>query len=120
MPMNEVMRRLGAGTLLSSARSSRQAAEFVSKAQFIAEMRPFVGYTFAGLVDDVRAAEFGDAIILTYREKEIRDYGVQRTENSYIDTETYIRLDSKWQLILFTENALPVEPAIDQTQSANI
>lgn len=84
----------------------------LSKAQFIAEMAPFVGYTFSGVVDDVRAAEFGDTIILTYREKEIRDYGVQRTENSYIDTETYLRLEGKWQLMLWTENSLPVEPRI--------
>jgi Domain of unknown function (DUF3471) len=89
-----------------------QVGRVLSKAQFIAEMAPFVGYTFSGIVDDVRAAEFGDTIILTYREKEIRDYGVQRTENSYIDTETYIRLDGKWQLILWTENSLPVEPPI--------
>jgi Domain of unknown function (DUF3471) len=82
----------------------------LGKSQFIAEMVPFVGYTFSAVVSDVRAAEFGDAIILTYREKEIRDYGAQRTENTYIDTETYARPKGEWQLIVFTENSLPVEP----------
>jgi Domain of unknown function (DUF3471)/Domain of unknown function (DUF4440) len=82
----------------------------LGKAQFIAEMVPFVGYTFSAVVSDVQAAEFGDTIILTYREKEIRDYGGQRSENTYIDTETYARLKGEWQLIVFTENSLPVEP----------
>jgi hypothetical protein len=88
----------------------------LSKAQRMAEMgpmakmEPFVGYTFSAVVNDVRTAKFGDAIILTYREKEIRDYGVQRSENTYIDTETYIRLKGEWWLIAWTENSLPVEP----------
>jgi len=82
----------------------------LGKAQFIAEMVPFVGYTFSAVVSDVQAAEFGDTIILTYREKEIRDYGTQRSVNNYIDTETYARLKGAWQLIVFTENSLPVEP----------
>lgn len=90
----------------------------LSKAQRIMEMRPtaktggFVGYTFSAEVSDVRAADFGDTIVLTYREKEIRDYGVQRSENNYIDAETYIRLNGEWQLIAWTENALPVEPPV--------
>jgi hypothetical protein len=45
----------------------------LGKAQFIAEMVPFVGYKFSAVVSDVQAAGFGDTIILTYREKEIRD-----------------------------------------------
>src|SRR5450432_325308 len=84
----------------------------LGKAQFIAEMVPFVGYTFSAVVSDVQAAEFGGAIILTYREKEIRDYGSQRSENNYIDTETYIRLKGEWQLIAFTEDAVPVDPPV--------
>jgi hypothetical protein len=83
----------------------------LSKAQFIAEMVPFVGYTFSAVVSDVQATKFGDTIVLTYREKDVRDYGTQRSVNTYIDTETYARLEGAWQLILFTENALPVEPA---------
>jgi hypothetical protein len=37
---------------------------------------------------------------------------VQRTENPYIDTETYVRLNGEWQLIAWTENSLPVDPPI--------
>jgi hypothetical protein len=84
----------------------------VSKPQFIAEMKPFVGYTFSAIINDVRAAEFGSIIVLTYRAKEIRDYGVQRSENSYIDTETYAQLNGTWQLIAWTENAVAVEPPL--------
>jgi len=82
----------------------------LTKAQFMAEMVPFIGYTFSAVVDDVRATEVGDTILLTYREKDIRDYAVQRSENTYIDTETYIKLKGEWQLIAWTENALPVDP----------
>ena len=71
----------------------------LTKAQFMAEMVPFIGYTFSAVVDDVRATEVGDTILLTYREKDIRDYAVQRSENTYIDTETYIKLKGEWQLI---------------------
>jgi hypothetical protein len=83
-----------------------------SKAQFMATMEPFVRYTFSALVDDVRAAQFGETIILMYREKDIRDFGVQRSEGRYIDTETYTRLNSEWQLISWTENLLTPEPPI--------
>jgi len=82
----------------------------LGKSQFIAEMLPFVGYTFSAVVSDVQATKFGDTIILTYREKDVRDYGTQRSVNTYFDTETYARLEGAWQLIVFTENALPVEP----------
>ena len=84
----------------------------LGKAQFITEMAPFVGYKFSAVTGDVQAAEFGDTIVLTYHENEIRDYGTQRTENPYIDTETYVRLKGEWKLIAVTENALPVDPPV--------
>jgi hypothetical protein len=84
----------------------------LDKAEFVGEIKPFVGYTFTVVVEDVRAEEFGDAIVLTYREKDVRDYGAQRTENFYVDTETYKRVSDEWQLIAFTENALPKDPAL--------
>ena len=73
----------------------------LSKAQRMAEIRPvagteaFVGYTFSAVVSDIRATDFGDTIILTYREN---------------DTETYTRLKGEWQLIAWTENSLPAAP----------
>jgi len=84
----------------------------LTKAQLMAEMVPFVGYTFSAAISDVRAAEFGDTILLTYREKETRDYGVQRSENTYLDTETYTRLNGELGLISRTENLLPDDPPI--------
>jgi hypothetical protein len=83
-----------------------------SKAQFMAGIEPFIGYTFSALVDDVRIGEFGDTIVVIYREKDIRDFGIRRSEGTYIDTDTYARLNDEWELISFTENLLPPEPPI--------
>jgi hypothetical protein len=83
-----------------------------SKAQFMAGIEPFIGYTFSALVDDVRIGEFGDTIVVIYREKDIRDFGIRRSEGTYIDTDTHARLNDEWELISFTENLLPPEPPI--------
>lgn len=83
-----------------------------SKDQFLAGMEPFVGYTFSAVVDRVRTVAFGDTIVVIYREKDIRDFGVQRSEGTYIDTDTYARLNHEWELISWTENLLPPEPPI--------
>ena len=82
-----------------------------NKAQF-SHLEPFVGYKFSAEVSDVRASDFGDTIVLTYREKDIRDFGVQRTEGTYIDTDTYARLNGDWQLVSFSENLRPSDPTI--------
>ena len=63
-------------------------------------------------VSDIRATEFGATILLTYREKETRDFGTQRSVGNYLDTETYASTDSEWKLVAFTENLITPEPAI--------
>lgn len=80
-----------------------------TKAQF-SHFEPFIGYKFYVEVTDVRASDFGDTIVITYREKDIRDFGVQRSEGTYIDTEAYTLLNGEWQLISWTENLLLGEP----------
>jgi hypothetical protein len=70
-----------------------------------------VGYEMSVEVSDVRATEFGEAILLTYREKDTRDFGVQRSVGEYLDTETYARIDGEWKLIAFTENLIAPEPS---------
>ncbi len=82
-----------------------------TKAQF-SHFEPFVGYKFYAEVSDIRAADFGDTIVLTYREKDIRDFGVQRSEGTSIDTDTYARLNGDWQLVSFSENSLPSDPPV--------
>ena len=74
-----------------------------TKAQF-SHFEPFVGYKFYVEVSDIRAADFGDTIVLTYHEKDTRDFGVQRSEGTYIDMDTYARLSGDWQLVSFSEN----------------
>lgn len=75
-------------------------------------MEGFVGYKMSVEVRDVRATEFGDTILLTYREKDMRDFGTQRSVGNYLDTETYARVDGEWKLVAFTENLITAEPAI--------
>lgn len=82
-----------------------------TKAQF-SHSEPFVGYKFYVEVSDVRASDFGATIVITYREKDIRDFGGQRVEGIYIDTDTYTKMNGEWQLVLFTENLLPSDPSI--------
>ena len=75
-------------------------------------MEGFVGYKMSVEVSDIRATEFGATILLTYREKETRDFGTQRSVGNYLDTETYASTDSEWKLVAFTENLITPEPAI--------
>ncbi|HEX4921815.1 MAG TPA: nuclear transport factor 2 family protein [Candidatus Bathyarchaeia archaeon] len=82
-----------------------------TKAQF-SHFEPFVGYKFYIEDSDFRAADFGETIVLTYREKDIRDFGVQRAEETNIDMDTYTRLNGDWQLVSFSENSLPSDPPV--------
>lgn len=82
-----------------------------TKAQF-SHFEQFVGYKFYVELSDVRASNFGETIVITYHEKDIRDFGVQRSIGNYIDTDTYAKVNGDWQLVLFTENLLPLEPSI--------
>lgn len=89
----------------------------VSVAAEFAEMEGFVGYTMSTEISDVRASDFGETILLTYRQKETRDYGVQKSVGTYVDTETYARVSGEWRLILFTETRVIEEPAIAKIDS---
>ena len=75
-------------------------------------MEGFAGYRMSVEVSDVRATEFGDTILLTYREKDLRDFGVQRWVGEYLDTETYARVEGDWKSIAFTENLIAPKPTI--------
>jgi hypothetical protein len=82
-----------------------------TKDQF-SSLEGLVGYKLSVEVSDVRATEFGGTILLTYREKDTRDFGTQRSVGNYLDTETYARVDGEWKLIAFTENLIALEPSI--------
>jgi Domain of unknown function (DUF4440) len=82
-----------------------------TKEQF-SSMEGLVGYKLSVEVSDIRATEFGETILLTYREKDTRDFGMQRSIGRYLDTETYARVDGEWKLIAFTENLVATVPAI--------
>jgi hypothetical protein len=82
-----------------------------TKEQF-SSMEGLVGYKLSIEISDIRATEFGDTILLTYRDKDTRDFGVQRSVGNYLDTETYVRIGGEWKLIAFTENLVAPEPAI--------
>jgi hypothetical protein len=82
-----------------------------TKEQF-SSLEALVGYKMSVEVSDIRATEFGETILLTYREKDTRDFGTQRSVGNYLDTETYARVDGEWKLIAFTENLISPEPAV--------
>jgi hypothetical protein len=82
-----------------------------NKGQF-SHLEPFIGYTFSAEVSEIRVSEFGDTIVLSYREKDTRDFGVQRAEGTYIDTDTYAKVNGDWRLVSFSENLLPSDPPI--------
>jgi hypothetical protein len=82
-----------------------------TKSEF-SSMEGLIGYKMSVEVSDVRATEFGETILLTYREKDTRDFGEQRSVGNYLDTETYARVGDEWKLIAFTENLILPQPAI--------
>ena len=83
-----------------------------TKAEWISGIKPTVGYTHSLEVSDVRAADFGETVVLTVRAKEIYDFGTQRTGGMNIYNATYAHLNGDWQLVSWSETLQPPEPNI--------
>ena len=89
-----------------------EAGGRLSTKEEFSSMEGLAGYTLTIEISDIRATESNATIFLTYREKDTRDFGTQRSEGNYLDTETYALTNGEWKLIGFTENFVAPEPAI--------
>lgn len=83
-----------------------------TKAELIAGITATVGYTHTIVASDIRAADFGGTVVLTYRAKETWDFGTQRTGGINIFVATYAKVGSDWQLVSMSETFQPPEPSI--------
>ena len=83
-----------------------------TKAEYVAGIGLPIGYTHTFELLDVHPADFGSTIVLTYRIKELWDFGEQRTGGTNVHTATFARVRGDWQLVSWTETLQPAEPEI--------